>query len=81
MIHFRRLGNEERYEVAFEPGPEHCGDPVEDATRLNQALESLIRREPAQYMWYHRRFKTRPPGEASPYPMRDVSHRQRRRKA
>lgn len=81
MIHFRRLGNEERYEVAFEPGPEHCGDPVEDATRLNQALESLIRREPAQYMWYHRRFKTRPPGEASPYPVRDVSHRQRRRKA
>jgi KDO2-lipid IV(A) lauroyltransferase len=81
MIHFRRLGDDECYEVAFEPGPEHCGDPLEDATRLNRALESLIRWEPAQYMWYHRRFKTRPPGEASPYPARDVSHRQQRRKA
>lgn len=43
------------------------GDEVVDATRINQALEQEIRRCPEQYMWVHRRFKTRPPGEKSFY--------------
>ena len=30
-------------------------------------IESEIRRNPAQYLWVHRRFKTRPPGEPSLY--------------
>jgi len=28
-------------------------------------LEAAVRRDPAQYLWLHRRFKTRPPGEAA----------------
>lgn len=40
---------------------------VADATQLNAALEIHIRRFPEQYMWVHRRFKTRPKGEASLY--------------
>jgi KDO2-lipid IV(A) lauroyltransferase len=32
-----------------------------------QALEAQVRQAPEQYLWVHRRFKTRPPGEASPY--------------
>ncbi|WP_339087403.1 LpxL/LpxP family Kdo(2)-lipid IV(A) lauroyl/palmitoleoyl acyltransferase [Shewanella chilikensis] len=33
---------------------------VEDAKRGNGIVEQLISRNPAQYMWLHRRFKTRP---------------------
>lgn len=43
------------------------GDDVKDATQVNLALEQQIRKYPAQYMWVHRRFKTRPEGEESFY--------------
>lgn len=42
-------------------------DVVADTTRMNVWLESVIRTMPEQYHWVHRRFKTRPPGEARPY--------------
>ena len=42
-------------------------DPVADSARMNRWIESEIRRDPAQYLWVHRRFKTRPPGESSLY--------------
>ena len=38
------------------------GDDVADATRINQVIEAAIRKHPEQYLWMHRRFKTRPPG-------------------
>ena len=34
---------------------------------MNRWIESEIRRNPAQYLWVHRRFKTRPPGEPPLY--------------
>lgn len=37
------------------------------ARRMNQWIETEIRRNPAQYLWVHRRFKSRPEGEASLY--------------
>lgn len=43
------------------------GDAVNDATLLNQCVENNIRRYPAQYLWQHRRFKSRPEGEPSIY--------------
>jgi KDO2-lipid IV(A) lauroyltransferase len=36
------------------------GDLVADATTLNAAIEEKIRLKPSQYLWLHRRFKTRP---------------------
>ena len=42
-------------------------DPKADALRMNQWIESEVRRCPAQYLWVHKRFKTRPPGEPSLY--------------
>jgi len=46
------------------------GDDVADATRINGVIEHAVRRAPEQYLWLHRRFKTRPPGEAPLYPKR-----------
>ncbi len=44
-------------------------DATQDAARINAFLESEIRLMPAQYLWVHRRFKTRPPGrEPALYP-------------
>lgn len=34
---------------------------------MNAWIEGEIRRNPAQYLWVHKRFKTRPPGERSVY--------------
>jgi KDO2-lipid IV(A) lauroyltransferase len=43
------------------------GDALADAHTLNRWLEERIREQPAQYLWVHKRFKTRPEGEASFY--------------
>ncbi|MFT5560489.1 MAG: KDO2-lipid IV(A) lauroyltransferase [Candidatus Azotimanducaceae bacterium] len=43
------------------------GQEVADAARVNQLVEDAVRQAPAQYWWLHRRFKTRPEGEARPY--------------
>lgn len=42
-------------------------DELADAQRVNQLLEGLIRIAPTQYMWFHRRFKTRPEGMPKVY--------------
>jgi len=38
-----------------------------DCLRINQWLEQAVRAHPEQYLWAHRRFKTRPDGEPSLY--------------
>ena len=70
LIHFRRHPTLEQYEIFITPPLQNypTDDAVADATRVNKELETLIRRSPTQYMWFHRRFKTRPAGEAMPYP-------------
>jgi Kdo2-lipid IVA lauroyltransferase/acyltransferase len=56
------------FEVVFSPVFENFGeDPKEDALRWNAALETAIKRHPEQYLWQHKRFKTRPPGEEQVY--------------
>lgn len=45
-------------------------DPVADATRINTLVEELVRAHPEQYLWAHRRFKTRPPGATPLYARR-----------
>jgi Kdo2-lipid IVA lauroyltransferase/acyltransferase len=42
-------------------------DPLADTLAMNRWIESEIRLAPAQYLWVHKRFKTRPPGEAPLY--------------
>jgi KDO2-lipid IV(A) lauroyltransferase len=42
-------------------------DAVADTERMNRWIEDEIRRSPAQYLWVHKRFKTRPHGEPTLY--------------
>ena len=42
-------------------------DLVADAHTMNRWLEARIRENPAQYLWVHKRFKTRPKGAPSLY--------------
>jgi len=42
-------------------------DPYADTERMNRWIEQEVRRLPEQYLWVHKRFKTRPPGEPSLY--------------
>lgn len=57
------------YRVRFhEPWADFpSADAEADTARMNRWIEDRIRESPAQYLWVHKRFKTRPPGEASLY--------------
>jgi len=45
------------------PGP----SPSDDTARINACIEQMVREAPEQYLWVHKRFKTRPPGAPSIY--------------
>lgn len=64
-----RLSGNAGYRITIHPPLENypSGDELEDATTINKLLEEKIRLKPEQYLWAHRRFKTRPPGESSIY--------------
>ena len=58
---------ERRYVLRFYPPLEISGDPVADTARLQKQLEAVIRQHPDQWLWIHRRWKTRPPGHPPLY--------------
>lgn len=57
------------WHVQFYPAwDNYPGDDMLAATaRMNDFIEQRVREAPAEYFWTHKRFKTRPPGESSPY--------------
>ena len=65
----RRLPDGKGYEVAILDA--ECSPPLEDAEStaawMNKVVEKCILMAPEQYMWLHRRFKTRPEGVPSRY--------------
>ena len=60
------------YVGVFHPGwTDYPVDDLDAATRqMNVFIEARVLDMPEQYLWTHRRFNTRPPGEASPYDRR-----------
>ncbi len=68
MSHFRDLDTltwSVHFHTALDAYP--SGDDVADATRINAVIEAAVREHPEQYLWMHRRFKTRPPGAEPVY--------------
>jgi len=65
----RQLPGGAGYVLRFYPA--WSGFPTEDlaadARRMNAFIEDRVREMPEQYFWLHKRFKTRPPGEAKFY--------------
>lgn len=66
---FHRNPDNRTYTLEYLPPLENfpSGDDVADATRINAFIERAIRKHPEQYLWLHRRFKTRPEGEPGFY--------------
>jgi KDO2-lipid IV(A) lauroyltransferase len=55
------------YVVVTKEAITFSGDQYEDAKMTNELLESIILEHPEQYLWQHRRYKTRPEGEQKIY--------------
>jgi len=58
---------ERRYVLRFYPPVTMTGDAARDTQALQTQLEDVIRAYPGQWLWIHRRWKTRPPGESAIY--------------
>jgi len=65
----QRLPGDEGYRMIIEKPLENFPtmDLEQDTIRINQLLEKQVRDNPADYLWVHRRFKTRPAGEPPIY--------------
>ncbi|MDH5423504.1 MAG: lipid A biosynthesis lauroyl acyltransferase [Gammaproteobacteria bacterium] len=67
--HRDKASGEIIYELFILPCVENfpTDDINKDAAQINLINEDLIRQNPEQYLWVHKRYKTRPPGEKPLY--------------
>ena len=65
----RQLPGARGYVVTFYPAWSDfpTDDEERDTRRVNEFIEQRVLEMPEQYLWVHKRFKTRPPGAASIY--------------
>ncbi len=59
--------SQKRYVLRFYPRVELSGDIEADTQRIHSIFEGIIRQYPDQWMWIHRRWKTRPADEPPLY--------------
>lgn len=72
VLFFSHYRNQENtaYEIHFSPEWDDypSGDDETDGKIINRWVEEAIRKQPDQYLWLHKRFKTPPPGKTeNPY--------------
>jgi KDO2-lipid IV(A) lauroyltransferase len=67
LFHRRRDDGSYEIEIGAPLADFPTADAVADTARVMAVLEALVRREPAQYLWIHARFKKQPEGEKGPY--------------
>ena len=78
---FRNPGKKFHHTMRFGPAiPMDTAAPREEEVlrltrRCNRELENAIREDPTQWLWFHRRWKTRPPGDPDLYRGASVPHR------
>jgi KDO2-lipid IV(A) lauroyltransferase len=53
--------------IPMDPSAPREEEVVRLTRRCNEELEKVIREDPTQWLWFHRRWKTRPPGEPDLY--------------
>jgi KDO2-lipid IV(A) lauroyltransferase len=58
---------ERRFILRFYPEVEIAGEAEADTARIQKRLETVIREYPGQWLWIHRRWKTRPAGQPPIY--------------
>ena len=69
----KRINGGKSYHLEIHPPLENFPgeNEVADATQINAFLESYLRDNPADYIWVHQRFRTRPEGESPIYPKKN----------
>ena len=67
--YIKRKGGGQGYKLVIKPALKNFpqNDALKDATTISHVLEELILENPDQYLWVHKRYKTRPAGEAAIY--------------
>lgn len=71
VMFFSVLRNKQKpyYTLELSPALEDfpTKDALQDTQRINDGIENMVKKSPEQYLWVHKRFKTQPEGQESPY--------------
>lgn len=68
-FHVQRNNKPPFYTLTLSPamGKFPTKDALEDTKRVNQEIEKMVKKNPHEYLWVHKRFKTTQGGEKNPY--------------
>jgi KDO2-lipid IV(A) lauroyltransferase len=69
FFHVKRNENRPYYSLTLSPAMENfpSKNVIQDTTRVNKEIEEMVKKNPAEYLWVHKRFKTAPEGKKNPY--------------